>query len=106
MSPQVLPVETSTESLMGSSGATDCMVFLRISATFSAFFAGHSTRIESWIWRICSPRPAKGFSRFIMARFMRSASVPWMGMLQAARLAASRTRKLVLLTSGVGRRRP
>ncbi len=41
-----------------------------------------------------------------MAIFMRSASVPWIGMLMAARSAPERTMKLLDLISGIGRRRP
>lgn len=53
-------------------------------------------------WRLSGNSSANRASTLIIASFIRSASVPWIGMLMAARSAPWRTMKLLDLISGIG----
>jgi len=99
--PRSFPNPSSTTSGTARSAALLICAFT-IGATASTFGGRRSSTSSSWTWRSMRawyfPRSAASTSS--MARFIRSAALPWMGVLTAVRSAALRALGFLLLMSG------
>jgi len=71
-----------------------------VDAHATVMIEGRSVGIRAWKF------PRSAASTFSIARFTRSAAVPWMGVFTAVRSAALRAAGFLLLMSGRYRRRP